>query len=427
MQSAEHHFIPIPARSLCVGMYLAGQRNNTGNGPATIQGLLDDATQVDQLKTSGLVFWIDARRSTIDATRLQNLSKGAPEPSHQAKPVTPITPPTTIPPLSSVLPPGFSDKPTGAQLKQAHRVRSEALNSIDHILSGRKTGISLDQPRVRQTVTSLLNTILESPAAMTAVMAFDPITTKHPTYVAHAFEISTLAVIIGYGQNYQFDTLYYLGMAGLIHDFVENDTFTHLHSCASPLVQNQERDRMRLTLDRTLSRINSKDMPREVSCIIREHHERSDGSGYPYGLKNDDIYWASQLIGLLDTYDILMKPSTKQPPLNPGAAISHLYRMAHRGSWDPSLVERMVAALGVYPVGSWVELSTGEIGIVMIANQDRLRPVIRITKNAQGVLLNKPKLMNLMSYPNCKIERARHDVSPIESHHSQPSQTLFED
>src|SRR5437773_2009783 len=84
-----------------------------------------------------------------------------------------------------------------------------------------------------------------------------------------------------------------------------------------------------------------------VRPMIRHHHERYDGRGYPDGLRGDDIPYEVRLMSIVDAYDALTSHRAYRPsPLTHDAALETLKREAAGGKWDPEMVEKFVAMLG---------------------------------------------------------------------------------
>ena len=83
-----------------------------------------------------------------------------------------------------------------------------------------------------------------------------------------------------------------------------------------------------------------------VLALIRHHHERYDGRGYPDGLSGDTIPFEVRLLSIIDAYDALTSHRSYRAPLPHAAALETLQREAAGGKWDPSLVERFAAMLG---------------------------------------------------------------------------------
>lgn len=125
-------------------------------------------------------------------------------------------------------------------------------------------------------------------------------------------------------------------------------------------------------------------LPAEVRIGIAQHHERLDGSGYPKGLQGDEISFWGRLAGIADSFAALIAPRPYARALAPQDAMMSLYEWAG-GSFDEALVEQFVQAIGIFPVGSLVELSSGEIAMVFGHNRiRRLEPrVVRVTDSAR--------------------------------------------
>ena len=115
-----------------------------------------------------------------------------------------------------------------------------------------------------------------------------------------------------------------------------------------------------------------------------EHHEHYDGSGYPQGLKGSQVSSGSRIVAIVNYYDSLVNDRGGQLPLPPAHAVRELYRLGQQQQYDPTLVERWVRLIGVYPIGSFVELNTGERGVVVGENlENKTKPILRIILDQQ--------------------------------------------
>jgi HD-GYP domain-containing protein (c-di-GMP phosphodiesterase class II) len=99
--------------------------------------------------------------------------------------------------------------------------------------------------------------------------------------------------------------------------------------------------------------------------MVRSHHERIDGSGYPYGLQGDEISLYAQIAGIVDSFDAMSLSRYYADGLSGHAALSMLQKQ--RGEkFDPALINQFVSAIGEFPTGTWVEFSDGCTGIVCL-------------------------------------------------------------
>src|SRR5690606_31934066 len=147
---------------------------------------------------------------------------------------------------------------------------------------------------------------------------------------------------------------------------------------------------------RTLS--EDSDVSPEVLDIVRTHHERLDGSGYPGALKGDAIPLLGQIAGLVDLYVSLTTP---RPYANAVSASNAVY-MLHQQSgqyFSEVLVKYFIQAISTYPTGSLVELSSGEVGIVISQNPGlRLRPNVVLLLDANKEAYGSFTVVNLIDY-----------------------------
>ncbi len=119
-----------------------------------------------------------------------------------------------------------------------------------------------------------------------------------------------------------------------------------------------------------------KPLARDLELGIAQHHERLDGSGYPKGLKGDEITLFGRMAAIADCFAALSAPRAYANPLAAQDALMSMYQWADT-SFQGVLVEQFVQAIGVFPVGSLIELSSGEIAVVVAHNRlHRLEPKV---------------------------------------------------
>ena len=132
--------------------------------------------------------------------------------------------------------------------------------------------------------------------------------------------------------------------------------------------------------------------------LVAGHHERHDGSGYPEGLSGDRIPLAGRMGAVVDTYDALRSDRPHRNGESRHGALQALYRGRDR-LFQAEVVEQFLQCLGVYPTGSLVELSTGEVGVVMAQNQvRRLRPRLMLLLDRDKQRYSPFRDVDLMQY-----------------------------
>lgn len=126
--------------------------------------------------------------------------------------------------------------------------------------------------------------------------------------------------------------------------------------------------------------------------IVRHHHERLDGSGYPDGLRDGEITPHVQLVAICDVYDSYTTAQPYRKQLTPSAAMRRLTQRSGT-HFDKDLVERFIRSIGIYPLGSLVRLRNGAVGIIVASDEKRrLHPTVLLVRDAQG----KPELPRRM-------------------------------
>jgi HD-GYP domain-containing protein (c-di-GMP phosphodiesterase class II) len=133
-----------------------------------------------------------------------------------------------------------------------------------------------------------------------------------------------------------------------------------------------------------------------VHSVVATHHEREDGSGYPNGLAGTGIPLLGRIAGIVDSFDAMTNDRPYRKALAQHAALQQLY-LSRNTLFQSELIEQFMSCLGVYPTGSLVELSTGEVAVVMAQNQARrLRPRIMVLTTADKTFDPRLSTFDLM-------------------------------
>lgn len=147
------------------------------------------------------------------------------------------------------------------------------------------------------------------------------------------------------------------------------------------------------------------------------HHEQLDGGGVPRGLTGEELSPPARMLACVDRYCTLRRRTPKSPPMNAREALLTVLREAEEGKWDPVCARQMLN-LGLYPVGSVVELSTGELAQV-VATQEATQaphlaslPIVRLLTTPDKARKDVPVLCNLAQWPDSRIVRV---VSAMEA------------
>ncbi len=110
--------------------------------------------------------------------------------------------------------------------------------------------------------------------------------------------------------------------------------------------------------------------------VCRHHHERLDGSGYPFGLKGDQISRAARIAAICDVYDALTSHRSYKDAWYPSAAITRMHKWSDH--FDRDVLFAFMKTIGMYPAGMLVYLRSNRLGVVLPSARRSSRPKIRV-------------------------------------------------
>ena len=117
-------------------------------------------------------------------------------------------------------------------------------------------------------------------------------------------------------------------------------------------------------------------LPERTALVALHHHERNDGSGYPSGLIGGDIPLLSRMAAVCDAYDELAAGGSDAHPVDPGEVVKRMAQMG--GKFDPVVFDAFVQCIGIYPIGTFVELRSGHLAMVVDQHGvDHAKPKVR--------------------------------------------------
>ena len=220
---------------------------------------------------------------------------------------------------------------------------------------------------------------------------------------SHMVNAAIIAVEIGLGLGYNKSQLHELGLAGLLHD-IGMIKAGKLDTQSRKLTE-EEYSRIKahpVYGVEILSKI--KDISESVIYVAKEEHERVNGAGYPNGLKNGQISEYARIIMIVDVYDALTHDRPYRKRISPHEAIKEL--IANTTLFDPLILRVLINKVGVYPVSSWVELNSNEIGKVIINDSEYpLRPTVHVLFDTAGHRLREPHAVNLVKQFNLFVKK----------------------
>ena len=264
------------------------------------------------------------------------------------------------------------------------------------VIAAVRIGKALDAERLKSAVTSMTQSVLRNPDAL---LLFSQLRTKGEYTESHALDVSIYMITFGRFLQLEPGQIEFLGYLGLLQDVGKVRLPKDLLEKRGRLTM-EEFEQAKLHVNYSVEILRSTPgLPGDLARIAALHHERHDGSGYPKGLRGSEIGMIGSIAAIVDTFDALTVKRPYADPVSPSAAISMLYKW--RGVFfDAHLVEQFIRCIGIFPVGSLVELNTREVGVVIAQNlTKRLLPRVMVIRDAEGNPMNPHKLLDLAREP----------------------------
>jgi HD-GYP domain-containing protein (c-di-GMP phosphodiesterase class II) len=273
--------------------------------------------------------------------------------------------------------------------------------AMQQALDGLRSHGEIDSQKLSAAVSSMTESILRNPDAM---MLLNTLRQKGSYELGRAMDTSILMVTFGRFLQFPKDRLEVLGLAGMLLDVGKTrlpDTVLQKKDMLSP----DEYELVKAHVTHSVELVStSHALPPGVADIIALHHERQDGSGYPKALKSSDITIDGAIAGLVDSFSALTSARAYAEQASPSNALSLMHKL--RGKlFHEALVEQFIQCIGIYPVGSAVELNTGEVAIVIAQNLvRRLQPRVMVILDRNWKTIHPQLILDLVKEPKASAD-----------------------
>ena len=225
----------------------------------------------------------------------------------------------------------------------------------------------------------------------------------------HDVKVTFVALIVGKGLGYDSRMLLKLGLAGLLENVgmyeIPEDILQkkgHLDDEAMAMIREHPKRSYEI-----LAELGEK--YRWMAEVALQAHERADGSGYPYGLKKEQIYEMSFIIGLSDVYVAMITDRPYRDKFVQTDAIKYI--IEEGGGQFPTEIRKVfLNQLSLFPVNTYVRLNNKSIGRVLCTDRNQpLRPTIELVQDSAGHKMLKRELIQLSENPLLYITESLHE------------------
>lgn len=300
-----------------------------------------------------------------------------------------------------------SSPPVPLEKQNATVLYKDALEWVKRKFAEAEAGPIADIAGAQEIVERVIQTLSGGEEALLTLTAT---IWKEETYLySHSVNVAIFSIKVGQGLSHRQEDLVQLGIAALVHDLGMARVPKALLEKDTPL-SNEEKAIVKQHPIYTVQLLQeAKGLDRTLLDAISHEHERLDGSGYPRGLREDQISEFGGIIAIVDVYEALTHPRPYRKRYTPDEAMKLIaYSMGNQ--FKPDLIrilKTFIKELSVYPVGGFVQLNTKEIAQVIKVNRNfPILPIVDVYLDGAGHRLSEVKRINLAQEPLIHIKKS---------------------
>jgi len=210
----------------------------------------------------------------------------------------------------------------------------------------------------------------------------------------HSVNVAVLSVVVGVGMELDKESLYNLGLGAVLHDIGKIFIDVNILNKKDSLTDEEYNSIKKHSEFGYKFLRETYQIPTASYVAVLHHHEKYNGEGYPSGISKDNISLLGRIIGIADVYDALTSNRAYRKALLPSEAMEYI--MANGGlMFDVNVAKVFARKVAPFPVGTYVKLSNGYVGIVSENYEDAcMRPKVKIILDNQGKKI-MPRHINL--------------------------------
>jgi len=276
-----------------------------------------------------------------------------------------------------------------ALIRETH---DEALILTAEIMEDVRLGKSFNTEGAKKVVSKIVKSVIRNPDALAC---FTQLKNRDAYTAEHSLRVCILALSMGRHLGMAEGELQVLGIGAMLHDIgkmrIPLDVLNkpgELTAKEAELIKKHVPYGVEI-LERTAG------IPEAAIDVARSHHERYDGTGYIHGRRGDQISEFGLIGGIVDYYDAVTSDRAYHNGMSAHSALKIMYELRNK-AFHGGLMEEFIRCMGIYPIGSVVEMNTGEVGVVVTMNRvRRLRPRVVTVLQANNTPYPRPLTADL--------------------------------
>jgi len=295
------------------------------------------------------------------------------------------------------------------ELKVARKVHTRTRTYIDRALEDVRLGQAVNTDEAKELVTEVASSVTRNPHAMVWLTNMK----ERDEYTSiHCLNVCIMAVSFGRSIGMSKSELEIIGLGGLLHDLGKMRVPLDILNKPDKLTYDEFEVIKTHPMEGFKMLKEQDDLPLDVLDIVKHHHERRNGKGYPSQLGGDEINNMTRMVAIVDVYDAITSDRCYHDAITPYDALRNMYEWVNE-DFDKDIIEQFIKCLGIYPIGCVVELNLGHVGIVVSASEkSKLRPIVMLVLNSKRERFPMPKLINL-AHPKWRTGAQKLEVKNI--------------
>jgi HD-GYP domain-containing protein (c-di-GMP phosphodiesterase class II) len=399
------HAVPTAVTDLEIGMFVTALDRPWIETPFLVEGFyITSQADIDEVEKYCRFVYVDVYRSRLGAGRRNSRVVGAHKVAVIPLPQEPALETIKFRQRSATaiaelfphrkLKPFEDTSSFGSELAAARPVYAEVLRAYKQMMDAYRAGGRLDISGVREVVNPMVESVIRNPDACVWLAC----SKDEQSYTwGHSAGASVWAVALGRQLGLPRADLQRLAMGALLLDVGKLKVPEDLLLKRERLTPG-EFQLIKSHVEFGLEMLEGTGiLSRSVTDMLEFHHERHGGHGYPRGIGGNDIPVFGRIAAIVDCYDAITSRRPYAPPMSPSNAVKKLYAWRDI-DFDALLVEEFIQAIGIYPAGTLVELSNGEVGVATAGYRTRrLRPQLLLVLDRDKRPCAPPRPLDLLT------------------------------
>ncbi len=270
--------------------------------------------------------------------------------------------------------------------KKLKLLYDDTINNFKNIYASAQNGEKININKVNNLMVPVLEETFRNKNIITSFTSLNKQLGDY-TY-KHSVNVGLFSAMIGKWLEFSQEEIKNLAIAGILHDIGKVKTPAEIINKKGKLTEEEFEIIKRHPVDSYYLIKDVSTIPMDVKLGVYQHHEKLDGSGYPQGIKGDEIHEFAKIIAIADIYDSLISVRSYKEAFCPFKVYEMLLDMAN-SQLDYYICSTFIRKISNFLVGNYVSLNTGETAKIVMLNKNVLTKPLLLSENNHYIDLAK--------------------------------------